>query len=121
MKIIFPLIAIGLLASCGKKEVAPNDKQNTTFTAQSGIEDTLKSYWRCADGDTLFKDTLVLKLNSISFSKNKHEELLFFLFNYPVWNNQSLICNKNDYLSFTQLVFTNEQCKSVQFVKVNKQ
>ncbi|MCC6683872.1 MAG: hypothetical protein IT247_02260 [Bacteroidia bacterium] len=114
------LITAIVALSCAKKENKPANQQNNPLMAESSVGEIITSKWIFTEGDTVFNDTLVLTLKSVSLNKKSKSEVLTFSFNYPVWHTNSLACSREDYNGLTQLLFNNESCMTARFVLAKK-
>jgi hypothetical protein len=115
MKYAFILLAtITIGFSCKKDEsIKPMpDSYYHLADTDERIGQTLR--FICVGGDTVFSDTLILTLQSISLSISK-TEMFCYGFNYPVWSHKNLIISTEDAAQLKTLNFTNEDCKSAYF------
>lgn len=114
--LILTIITTGF--SCKKEDsLTPvSDSYYQLTNKDERIGQTLR--FNCIGGDTIFSDTLILTLQSISLSMSK-SEMFCYGFNYPVWSHKDLIISAQDASKLQTLNFTNEDCKSAYFKLIN--
>lgn len=115
-KLVFGIIAIAFIA-CRKENFSASQNKTSAITLSINEDPRIGTIikWRCVGGDTLFNDTLKLKLESVSLSGSKKQEQYFYTFNYPVWNYSTLCCSEQDLTQMNTLNFTSPDCKTVYF------
>lgn len=118
MKPIFLCICMFYFIACHKQGASPE----TRVASQSpNITDprigTLMK-WKCIGGDTIFNDTLIMKLQTITINLQNKEEL-FYSFNKPIWSYTNFKCISDDLPYLNNITFTGPDCKSATFFKIN--
>lgn len=112
-------LAVGVL-SCKKETLSTSQNKISSFNLNTSSDPRIGTIikWKCFGGDTLFTDTLKMKLESISLKPKKNVEYYTFSFNQPIWTNTSLYCSSQDIQQMTQIAFTSPDCKTAYFMKL---
>lgn len=113
------LLVSGINYSCVKDTKTPGALPSVTNPLV--IEDPRLgtiSKWYCLGGDTVFADTLILKLESVHLSAQTNKEQFYFSFSMPVWHHNNLSCSADDFVQLQELNFNGPDCKIAVFKKI---
>lgn len=117
MKKKFLLLFVSVIFySCQKQSISPNINIFPEQTANKYYPTKLT--WVCVEGDTLFKDTLIMTY-PYPYLEITENATAIYNFNYPIWqSNLYVFWGKLEY--YEKLTFSNrDQTKSVTFKRLS--
>jgi hypothetical protein len=113
-------VIVAVTVSCRKSDY--HNPQNKTMllsldaSTDPRIGRVIK--WKCTGGDTLFNDTLKMKLEYITMSLKQKKEYLHHSLTPNIWTISEYVGTEQDLQQLTQLAFTSPDCKTVYFTRL---